>query len=110
MIMALPYYLVIIVLYNLGSLNFVERMRDYATLQVLGFSNQYLQMVTLFETILTTFIGWLVGIPLGIWFLKEYVATFSTIRIEYTAYVSMYVLVSATLLVWFTSLRDCLFY
>ena len=81
MIIGFALLLVIIVLYNLGSLNFVERMRDYATLQVLGFSNQYLQMVTLFETILTTFIGWLVGIPLGIWFLKEYVATFSTIRI-----------------------------
>ena len=109
MIIGFALLLVIIVLYNLGSLNFVERMRDYATLQVLGFSNQYLQMVTLFETILTTFIGWLVGIPLGIWFLKEYVATFSTIRIEYTAYVSMYVLVSATLLVWFTSLGTAYF-
>ena len=109
MIIGFALLLVIIVLYNLGSLNFVERMRDYATLQVLGFSNQYLQMVTLFETILTTFIGWLVGIPLGIWFLKEYVATFSTIRIEYTAYVSMYVLASATLLVWFTSLGTAYF-
>ena len=66
-------------------------------------------MVTLFETILTTFIGWLIGIPLGIWFLKEYVATFSTIRIEYTAYISMYVLASATLLVWFTSLGTAYF-
>lgn len=41
--------------------------------------------------------------------LKEYVATFSTIRIEYTAYVSMYVLASATLLVWFTSLGTAYF-
>lgn len=47
MIIDFALLLVIIVLYNLGSLNFVERMRDYATLQVLGFSNQYLQMVTL---------------------------------------------------------------
>lgn len=109
MIIGFALLLVIIVLYNLGSLNFVERMRDYATLQVLGFSNQYLQMVTLFETVLTTFIGWLVGIPLGVWFLKEYVATFSTIRIEYTAYVSMYVLAFATLLVWFTSLGTAYF-
>lgn len=37
MIIAFAVLLVIVVLYNLGTLNFVERTRDYTTLSVLGF-------------------------------------------------------------------------
>ena len=88
MIIGFALLLVVVVLYNLGSLNFVERMRDYATLQVLGYDKKNLQNMTMLENIVTTSIGWLVGIPMGIWFLNQYVATFSTIRIEYTAYVN----------------------
>ena len=40
MIIGFALLLVVVVLYSLGSLNFVERMRDYATLQVLGFSRK----------------------------------------------------------------------
>lgn len=104
MIIGFALLLVVVVLYNLGSLNFVERTRDYATLQVLGFSKRNLQNITMLENLITTSIGWIVGIPMGIWFLKQYVATFSTIRIEYTAYVNWQVLLSASLLVWLTSL------
>lgn len=104
MIIAFALLLVVVVLYNLGSLNFVERARDYATLQVLGFSKRKLQNITMIENLITTSIGWIIGIPMGIWFLRQYVATFSTIRIEYTAYVSWQVLLLASLLVWLTSL------
>ncbi|MFC3932253.1 ABC transporter permease [Streptococcus dentapri] len=104
MIIGFALLLVVVVLYNLGSLNFVERTRDYATLQVLGFSKRNLQNITMIENLITTSVGWIIGIPMGIWFLKQYVATFSTIRIEYTAYVTWQVLLSASLLVWFTSL------
>ncbi|SER23142.1 ABC transporter permease [Streptococcus gallolyticus] len=103
MIVGFALLLVVVVLYNLGSLNFVERMRDYATLQVLGFSKQNLQIITMIENLMTTSIGWIIGIPMGIWFLKRYVATFSTIRIEYTAYVTWQVLLGASILVWLTS-------
>lgn len=103
MIIGFALLLVVVVLYNLGSLNFVERMRDYATLQVLGFSKQNLQIITMIENLMTTSIGWIVGIPMGIWFLRRYVATFSTIRIEYTAYVTWQVLLIASILVWLTS-------
>ena len=104
MIIGFTLFLVVVVLYNLGSLNFVERTRDYATLQVLGFSKRNLQNITMIENLITTSVGWVVGIPMGIWFLEQYVATFSTIRIEYTAYVTWQVLLSASLLVWLTSL------
>lgn len=103
MIIGFALLLVVVVLYNLGSLNFVERMRDYATLQVLGFSKQNLQIITMIENLMTTSIGWIVGIPMGIWFLRCYVATFSTIRIEYTAYITWQVLLIASVLVWVTS-------
>ena len=104
MIIGFALLLVIVVLYNLGSLNFVERTRDYATLQVLGFSKRNLQNITMLENVMTTTVGWLLGIPMGIWFLKQYVATFTTIRIEYTAYINWQVLVIASILVWFTSI------
>lgn len=103
MIIGFALLLVIVVLYNLGSLNFVERMRDYATLQVLGFSKKNLQLITMIENLMTTSIGWILGIPIGIWFLRCYVATFSTIRIEYTAYITWQVLLIASVLVWVTS-------
>lgn len=96
--------LVIVILYNLGSLNFVERTRDYATLQVLGFSKKNLQNITLLENILTTMIGWILGIPMGIWFLNQYIKTFSSIRLEFIPYANWQVLLIATLLVWFTSI------
>lgn len=109
MIIGFALLLVIVVLYNLGSLNFVERTRDYATLQVLGFSKRNLQNITMLENLMTTSVGWLLGIPMGIWFLEQYVATFSTIRLEYTAYVTWQVLLAASVLVWLTSLMTTLF-
>lgn len=59
MIIGFALLLVIVVLYNLGSLNFVERMRDYATLQVLGFSKKNLQLITMIENLMSTSIGWI---------------------------------------------------
>lgn len=103
MIIAFAILLVVVVLYNLGALNFVERVRDYATLQVIGFYRKELQKITVVETMVTTFIGWLLGIPLGIWFLNQYVQTFSTIRLEYTAYVSTETFCMASLVVWICS-------
>ena len=104
MIIGFAILLVVVVLYNLGSLNFVERMRDYATLQVLGYSKKNLQKITMLENLMTTMVGWIVGIPMGILFLNQYVATFSTMRIEYTAFVDWRVLIGASTLVWFTSI------
>ncbi|WP_231195826.1 hypothetical protein [Streptococcus equi] len=45
----------------------------------------------------------------GFGFLEQYVATFSTIRLEYTAYVTWQVLLAASVLVWLTSLMTTLF-
>lgn len=97
--------LIIIVLYNLGSLSFVERMRDYATLRVLGIHKKKLRILTLIENLITTFIG----IPAGIWFLGQYVNTFSTINLEYTRYYNWSTILIASVFVWICSLSTTLF-
>ena len=61
------------------------------------------------ENISTTFLGWLLGIPLGLWFLDQYVRTFSTIRLEYTAYVNIQTLGLATVFVWVFSMTTTFF-
>lgn len=104
MIISFAVLLVVVVLYNLGSLNFVERYRDYATLSVLGFDKKELRNITMVENLGTTFIGWLIGIPAGIWFLGEYVRTFSTIQLEYTPHVTIRNLAISTVVVWGCSL------
>ena len=69
--------LVIVILYNLGALNFTEKTRDYATLRVLGFHRIEIRKLAIKENIITTFIGWVLGIPLGYWFLGQYLDAFS---------------------------------
>ncbi|MYY39005.1 ABC transporter permease [Ligilactobacillus salivarius] len=101
--------LIIIVLYNLGSLSFIERTRDYATLRVLGIHKKELQELTLIENLITTLIGWVVGIPAGIWFLGRYVDTFSTINLEYTRYYNWQTILLSSLFVWLCSLSTTLF-
>lgn len=109
MIIAFAVVLVIVVLYNLGTLNFVERTRDYTTLSVLGFSKRELRRITMIENVVTTGIGWLIGIPAGAWFLGQYVQTFSTIQIDYTPYLSVTNVAIASIIVWVCSLSTTFF-
>ena len=109
MIISFAVLLVIVVLYNLGSLNFVERTRDYATLRVLGFHKKEIRNITMIENVATTFIGWVLGIPLGFWFMAQYVRTFSTIQLEYTPYYSVVVLALASIVAWLFSLSTTFF-
>ena len=101
--------LIVIVLYNLGSLSFVERTRDYATLRVLGTHRNEIRNLTLIENLMTTFVGWIIGIPAGIWFLGQYVSIFSTINLEYTRYFDWETIVISSVFVWICSLSTTLF-
>lgn len=96
--------LAVIVLYSLGSLAFTERVRDYATLKVLGFGTNDLRALAARENLLATAFGVLVGIPAGYWFLTLYVGTFSTARLEYTAQIGIVSIGVATLIAVFFSL------
>jgi len=91
--------LAVIVLYSLGSLAFAERLRDYATLKVLGFGTDDLRSLAIRENLLAAVLGVLLGIPAGFWFLARYVGTFSTARLEYTAQIGPLSIGIATLLV-----------
>lgn len=58
--------LAIVVLYNLGVLNFADRERDMATLSVLGFYESELKKFLSVENVVMSFIGIILGIPVGI--------------------------------------------
>lgn len=83
-----------IILFNLGMLNFTERMREYSTLKVLGFEDNEIKSIIMKDTIITSMLGLLFGIPLGIWFLRLYVGTVSTISFDYYPYISWYFFVA----------------
>jgi putative ABC transport system permease protein len=58
--------LAFVVLVNLTQVNISERVREIATLKVLGFNDHEINMYIFKEIILLSFIGCLIGIPIGI--------------------------------------------
>jgi putative ABC transport system permease protein len=73
----------IIVLYNLGTLGFTERRKDYTTLRVLGLHNGEIRRMAVTENFVTTLIGFGIGIPAGFWFLDIYCQTFSSYSMKF---------------------------
>ncbi len=61
--------LAILVLYNLEILSFTEMEREVATLKVLGFKTNHLRKLLLTQNIIFTSIGFVLGIPLGFYFM-----------------------------------------
>ena len=61
--------LAVIVLYNLGLLSFTEIERENATLKVLGFKSSYLRRLLLTQNLIFTTIGFILGVPLGMYML-----------------------------------------
>ncbi len=59
--------LAFIVLYNLTNINITERMREIATLKVLGFTPREMNAYIFRETFLLAAIGCAVGLVLGVW-------------------------------------------
>ncbi|MDE7385165.1 MAG: FtsX-like permease family protein, partial [Anaeroplasmataceae bacterium] len=57
--------LAVVVLYNLALLNFKERIKDIATLKVLGFSKFEVASSFMIEIVFLTFVGALVGLAFG---------------------------------------------
>lgn len=64
--------LALIVLYNLTNININERLREIATIKVLGFNQRETASYVFRENIVLTLMGAAVGVPLGIW-LHRYV-------------------------------------
>lgn len=68
-------FLVVIVLYSLGLLSFEERLKEMATLKVLGFSTRQLRNLMLQQNIILSIVGAILGIPLGHWMLGLLIAS-----------------------------------
>ncbi len=59
--------LAFVVLYNLTNINITERVREIATLKVLGFTGREVNMYVFRETLILTVVGALAGCVLGVW-------------------------------------------
>ncbi|MBO7451065.1 MAG: FtsX-like permease family protein [Clostridiales bacterium] len=58
--------LAFIVLFNLNNINITERVREIATLKVLGFNKRETGSYVFRENSILVFLGFIVGVPLGI--------------------------------------------
>jgi putative ABC transport system permease protein len=67
--------LAVTVLYNLGILSFTEMRRELATLKVIGFSSRKINRLLLTQNLILTALGFLVGIPIGVFLVTVMTAT-----------------------------------
>ena len=72
--------LAFVVLYNLANINLNERIREVATIKVLGFRDKEVSSYIIRENIILTVIGIILGLVLGI-FLHQYVISLAEIDI-----------------------------
>jgi putative ABC transport system permease protein len=75
--------LAFVVLFNLSNINITERVREIATIKVLGFFPSEVSAYVFRENIVLTAIGGLAGLPLGIW-LHRFVM--SQIQIDFVSF------------------------
>lgn len=91
--------LVIVIIYTLSTLNYIERERDYATLRVLGFRKYEIRNILLNDSILTVLLGWIVGVFTAAKFLDIYLKVVSLDSVEWVAYLDGRILALATVIV-----------
>ncbi|MDR0519524.1 MAG: ABC transporter permease [Clostridiales Family XIII bacterium] len=64
----------VVVLYNLGMLSFTEMEREMATLKVMGMKSGRLRGLLLSQSLWFTAIGFVLGVPAGMWLTSRIVA------------------------------------
>ena len=77
-----------VIIYNLGSLNYVERYREYATMKVLGFYQKEICALMLRENVFILLIGLILGVPISIKFLNEYIGIVAFDSFEWIAQIN----------------------
>ncbi|MCD8126948.1 MAG: ABC transporter permease [Clostridiales bacterium] len=103
--------LAFIVLYNLTNINIMERMREVATLKVLGFHTGETASYVLRENIILSVLGGLLGLGLGKllhWYVMEQVqvdAMTFEVRVAWTSYLYSFALTVAFALIANFSMR-----
>lgn len=61
--------LAVVVLYNLATLGYIEKIKELSTLKVIGFNDKGISKILVVQTIWITIIGLIIGIPLGAYLL-----------------------------------------
>lgn len=56
----------VVVLYNLGTLGYIERYKELSTLKVVGFNDKKIGKILISQNIWLTILGIILGLPLGI--------------------------------------------
>lgn len=82
----------VVVLYNMQTLSYVEKMREMATLKVLGFRNQQVKKLLRQQNIWLSMLGVLFGIPFGFALIMTVLKTIGSsldilIYVRWTTYV-----------------------
>lgn len=65
----------LVVLYNIGTFSYYEKIRELATLKVLGFRNQNVKKLLYQQNFYVTFVGIILGIPFGYLLIDTVVST-----------------------------------
>ena len=100
--------LAIIILYSLGMLSFIESERSFATLKVIGFKSKAIQKIFLTKNLFLSIIGFIIGVPLGLYVLRlmldtagenyYYPNTYSPLSIVYSLVIVIFVSLAVNLL------------
>lgn len=61
--------LAVVVLYNLASLGYIEKIREMSTLKVIGFRDKKIAKILVVGTAWITIVGLIIGLPLGAYLL-----------------------------------------
>ena len=81
-----------VILYNLGTLSYIERYRDMATLKVLGFDRKRINKLMIQQNLWLTIVGILIGLPVGFGLLVIMVGTVQS-SIDMIVYTPAYIYV-----------------
>ncbi len=73
-IMVIAVTVCVVVTYNMGVMSFMEKIREIATLKVLGFPTKKIRWILQQQNILITGLGALLGMPLGVEILRNLLA------------------------------------
>ncbi|MBO8441658.1 MAG: FtsX-like permease family protein [Firmicutes bacterium] len=77
------------ILFNLNMLNFIERKHEYSTMKVMGFYQKEIQNIILKDSIITYIFGVIIGVPLGLIFLKYYITVANSDTTEFFAHIGI---------------------
>ena len=78
--------LAFVICWNMGLMNFAERLREYATLKVLGYHQREIRNLILSENLILTLLGTAAGIYPGVLLTFAIMRVCESETVRYTAY------------------------